>query len=169
MIAQIREAFPQIENCLITFNDIHKYIFEDNNLKQGVFVNGTDIHHLYVENRTNSDIHFIQNDDCVMINVRKGQCDYVIFNSRDFHFIDVKVASSLAGLSNHRKKAYSQIENTYKHYAELIDFPMNCLLHGLVCFPSKRRIVKPSESTKRKEFKTKYNIDLQISNYILFE
>ena len=169
MIAQIQGAFPQIANCLSTFNDIHKYIFENNQLGRGVFVNATDNHHLYIENRTNLNIHFIQNDDCVMIDVKGGQCDYIIFNSRDLHFIDVKVTLSVGRYSNHRKKAYCQIENTYKYYADRVQFSNDYLLFGLVCFPSRRRIVKSSALTKRKEFKTKYNIDLKEGNYILFE
>ena len=84
------------------------------------------------------------------------------FNSKDFHFVDVKVAKD--NIANHSKKAYLQIENTFKYYSNKIEFPENCLLHGLVCFPSKRRIIKPSQSTKRKEFKIKYKIDLKIGN-----
>ena len=101
-----------------------------------------------------------------MNNEKGGQCDYVVFNSIDLHFIDIKVAKD--GFANHKKKAYKQIENTFKFYDDKLDFPNDLLLHGLVCFPNKKRIIKPSESTKRKEFKTKYNIDLTIGNYILF-
>ncbi len=167
MIDLIKNVFPEIENCITTFDDKHIYVFEENNLKKGVFVNKFNISHLHIENKTNSNFHFIQNDDCVMSNVKGGQCDYVIFNSKDFHFVDVKVAKG--SIANHSKKGYSQIENTFKYYSNKIIFSENCLLYGLVCFPSKRRIIKSSESTKRKEFKLKYKIDLKIGNYILFE
>lgn len=167
MIAVIQEFFSNVEKCLSLINDKHSYIFEDNELKKGVFVSKTEPKHLHVENSTNNPIYFLHNDDCVMNNVKGGQCDYVIFNSLDFHFIDIKVAKD--GFANHKKKAYKQIENTFKFYENKIDFPNNLALHGLVCFPNKKRIIKPSESTKRKEFKTKYNIDLTIGNFILFE
>lgn len=167
MIFLIQSAFPQIQTCLSTFTDSHLFIFEDNELNRGIFVSDSELNHLHIENKTNSHVYFIQNDACVMNNIRNGQCDYVIFNSNDFHFIDVKVAKD--GFSNHRKKAYSQIENTYKYYSDRLNFPNDCLLYGLVCFPSKRRIIKSSSSTKRKEFKTKYKIDLKEGNYILFE
>jgi hypothetical protein len=167
MIDLITEAFPEIDNCLSVFTAKHSFVYEDNELKKGVFVSDFQPKHLHIENKTNSNFHFIQNDDCIMNNVKGGQCDYVIFNSKDFHFVDVKVAKD--NFANHRKTAYSQIENTFKYYSNKIDFPENCLLYGLVCFPSKRRIIKSSESTKRKEFKIKYKIDLKIGNYILFE
>ena len=167
MIHLIEDAFPEIQECLSSFKEKHIYVFENNELKKGVFVANTQPKHLHIENKTNSNYHFVQNDDCVMHNVKGGQCDYVIFNSKDFHFVDVKVAKD--NIANHSKKAYLQIENTFKYYLSKIDFPSNCFLHGLVCFPSKRRIVKSSESSKRKEFKIKYSIDLKIANYILFE
>ena len=103
-----------------------------------------------------------------MINVKYGQCDYVVFNSNDFYFVDVKDSKSPSRKSNHRKKAYDQIENTYKFYSEEIDFS-KINLFALVCFSSTRRIIKSSESTKRKEFKMKYKIDLKEENYILFD
>lgn len=167
MIDLIYEAFPEIENCLSEIINKHLFVFEDNALKKGVFVSDSEPKHLHIENKSNSNFHFIQNDDCVMNYEKGGQCDYIIFNSNDFHFIDVKVAKS--GLANHRKKAYNQIENTFKYYSKKIDFSNSLTLHGLVCFPSKRRIVNASESSKRKEFKSKYNIDLKIGNYILFD
>ncbi len=167
MINLIQDAFPEIQNCLSVFNEKHIYVFENNELKKGIFVANTQPKHLHIENKTNSNFHFIQNDDCVMHNVKGGQCDYVIFNSKDFHFVDVKVAKD--NIANHSKKAYLQIENTFKYYSNKIDFPENYLLNGLVCFPSKRRIIKPSQSTKRKEFKVRYKIDLKVGNYILLE
>ena len=168
MINQIQEVFPRINTCLSTLNNNHTFIFEDNELKRGVIVSDNQKYHLHIENKSNSYFYFIQNDDCVMINIKNGQCDYVVFNSNDFYFIDVKDSKNSSRKSNHRKKAYDQIENTYKFYSEEIDFS-KINLFGLVCFPSKRRIIKSSESTKRKEFKTKYKIDLKEENYILFD
>ncbi len=172
MIAQVQEFFPNIvENlCLTSINNKHTFVFEDNQQNKGVFVSDKDTYHLYIENKTNDYFHFLQNDGCIMNNIEGGQCDYVIFNSKDFHFIDVKVTiSKSADFTNHRKKAYNQIENTYKHYSNKLNFPNDLLLYGLVCFPSRRRIIKSSSLIKKKEFKVKYNIDLNEGNYILFE
>ena len=166
MINQIQEVFPNIDSCQSILNGNHTFIFEDNELNKGVFVSDKEKYHLHIENKTKTSFHFIQNDDCVMINVKGGQCDYIIFDSKDFYLIDVKVAKG--NFSNHRTDAYSQIQNTYKFYSKKIDF-INTNMFGLVCFPSKRRIIKPSASTKRKEFKTRYKIDLKEGNYILFE
>lgn len=169
MIAQVQAAFPDIvENlCLTSINNKHTFVFEDNKQNKGVIVSDQDNYHLHIENNTNDYFHFLQNDGCVMKNIKGGQCDYVAFNSKDFYFIDAKIAKG--NFSNHRKEAYNQIENTYKHYSDKINFPKDYFLTGMVCFPSKRRIVQSSKSTKRKEFKVKYNIDLREGNYILFE
>lgn len=169
MIDQIREVFPNIteEVCLNSINNKHTFVFEDIDNGKGIFVSDKDLYHLHIENNSNDFFHFLQNDNCVMKRIRGGQCDYVIFNQREIHFTDVKVAKG--NFQNHRKDAYSQIENTYKYYSDKIVFSNNILLYGLVCFPSKRRIVQSSKSTKRKEFKINYNIDLKEGNYILFE
>lgn len=167
MIELIKASFPEIDSCIHIKTEKHSFIFEDNNLNKGIFVTDLQPKHLHIENKSNNNFYFIQNDDCVMKNIRGGQCDYIIFNSSNFHFIDVKVAKG--NFSDHSSTAYKQIENTFKYYSKKIDFSVDILLYGLVCFPNKRRIVKSSESTKKKEFKTKYRIDLKVGNYILFE
>ena len=165
MINQLREAFPQIEvNCLTTIIDKHTFVFEN---EKAFFVSDRDKYHLHIENKTNTLFYFIQNDDCIMKKVKGGQCDYVICNDQSFYFTEIKVATG--NLSNHRKEAYSQLENTFKFYSKIIDFSTIENLNALVCFPSQRRIINASASSKRKEFKIKYRLNLQIGNYISFE
>jgi hypothetical protein len=165
MINQLREAFPQIEvDCLTTITDKHTFVFE---AEKAVFVSDRDKHHLHIENKTNTPFYFIQNDDCVMKTVKGGQCDYVICNNQNIYFTEIKVATG--NLANHRKDAYSQLENTFKYYSNLIVFTTIESLNALVCFPSPRRIVKASASTKRKEFKVKYRLNLKEGNYISFD
>jgi hypothetical protein len=165
MINLLREAFPQIEiDCLTTINDKHTFVFE---AEKALFVTDKEKHHLHIENKTNEEFYFIQNDDCIMKKVRGGQCDYVICNNQSIYFTELKVATG--NLANHRKDAYSQLENTFKYYSNLIDFSTIENLNALVCFPSTRRIVKASTSTKRKEFKVKYRLNLKEGNYISFD
>jgi hypothetical protein len=165
MINQLQETFPQIEiDCLTTITVKHTFVYE---AEKAVFVSDRDKHHLHIENKTNTHFYFIQNDDCVMKTVKGGQCDYVICNNQSVYFTEIKVATG--NLANHRKEAYSQLENTFKYYSKLIDFATIEDLNALVCFPSPRRIVKASASTKRKEFKIKYRLNLKEGNYILFD
>ena len=167
MIDQFVQVFPQINNCLSVCKDKHTYIFENNETKKGDFVSAKDKYHLHIENKTKFQYYFLQNDNCMMINVKNGQCDYLVFNTKEVYFTEIKVAKG--NLSNHRKEAYNQIENTFKFYSNEITFSNEFILNALVCFPSKRRITGASKSTKRKEFKVNYNIDLKEGNYILFE
>lgn len=165
MINQLREAFPNIEvDCLKSISDKHTFVFE---AEKRIFVTGKDKYHLHIENKTDTEYYFIQNDDCVMKTVKGGQCDYVICNNESVCFTEIKVAKG--NMANHRKEAYNQLENTFKFYSNLIDFTSIESLNALVCFPTPRRIIKASESSKRKEFKVKYNLNLQVGNYILFE
>lgn len=164
MIQNLRKAFPGIEkNCLKIINDKHTFVFEADEV---LFVSSKDVWHLHIEDKSKSDFYFIQNDNCIMKTVKGGQCDYVICNNQEVFFTEVKVAKG--NQANHRKDAYSQLENTYKHYSNLIDFEAYSL-NAVVCFPTKRRIVKASASTKRKEFKDSYKLNLIESNYILFD
>ncbi len=169
MIDQIQTVFPHIvENiCLSSINNKHTFVFEDNQQNKGVIVTDKDNYHLHIENKTNNYFYFLQNDGCIMSNVKGGQCDYIVLNSNSLHFVDAKIAKG--NYSRHRKDAYKQIENTYRHYSEKINFPEDYNLFAMVCFPSKRRIVQSSKSTKRKEFKIKYSVNLNEGNYILFE
>ncbi|PIF33220.1 hypothetical protein CLU81_3801 [Flavobacterium sp. 9] len=164
MILHLKEAFPGIEsNCLKTISDKHTFVFEAENV---LLVSSKESWHLHIENKLNTDFYFIQNDNCVMKTVKGGQCDYVICNNQEVFFTEVKVAKG--NQANHRKDAYLQLENTFKHYSKLINFKPYSL-NAVVCFPSRRRIVKASASTKRKEFKDSYKLNLIEGNYISFE
>jgi hypothetical protein len=166
MIQHLRGAFPDIEakNCLKTITNKHTFVFESETV---LFVSSKEPWHLHIENKSIAEFYFIQNDDCVMKTVKGGQCDYVICNNQNIFFIEVKVAKG--NQANHRKDAYSQLENTFKYYSNLIDFGNSYNLNAVVCFPNKRRIVRSSKSTKRKEFKDSFKLNLIESNYISFE
>ena len=79
---EILEIFPHIiENgCLIELPQKHTFVFEDEKIQKGRFVQANEDFHLHIENQTNQQLIFIQNDDCVMKRVKGGQCDYLIFN-----------------------------------------------------------------------------------------
>jgi hypothetical protein len=118
MIQSLKKAFPDIEaNCLKTIKDKHTFIFEADPV---LFVKAKEPWHLHIENKLKTEFYFIQNDDCVMKKVKGGQCDYVICNNKDVFFTEVKVAKG--NQANHRKDAYSQLENTFKYYSKLMDF-----------------------------------------------
>lgn len=169
MIHQIREAFPNIEeNCLTIITEKHTFVFEDSNSKKGVFVNANEKHHLHIQNNINSQYHFIQNDDCVMKSVKGGQCDYVIFNDFCVYFTEIKATKE--NLSVRRKEGLKQLENTIKFYLKKIESINLESKNAIICFDNNKRIApQASVSTKRKEFKNKYQINLQEGNYILFD
>lgn len=169
MMDQILEAFPQIEeNCLTIITDKHTFVFEDPKLKKGVFVNAKEKYHFHIQNNTNSPFNFIQNDDCVMKSVKGGQCDYVILNDHCVYFTEIKATNE--NLSIRRTKGIKQLENTIKFYLKKIDSINLDSKNAIICFDNHKRIApQASVSSKRKEFKNKYQIDLHEGNYILFD
>lgn len=170
MIAVIQKAFPEIQErgCITEINEKHLYVIEDQTTKKAKFVSKTAENHLHVENSCSFPYYFIQNDACVMQFEDAKQCDYVIFNKLDFYFYEIKVTENNKTKNNHKLNAYKQLESTYKFYNDKLSFS-NIISHAIIVFPSKRRIIQTSKSTKRKEFKVKYKIDLREGNYIIFE
>lgn len=167
MIDKLKQLFPQLDACITICKNKNTYIFENELTKKGEFVSKEEKHHLHIENNINSQLCFVQNDNCIMINVKNGQCDYLVFNTKELYFIEVKVTKD--NLSKYKRKAYKQIENTFKFYSNHLSFSNELKINALVCLPYKSNIIQPSKSTKRKEFKVNYNIDLKEGNYILFE
>lgn len=147
--------------------DIHLYLTIQT-LKRGIFVSAKDKYHLHLEKKHTKDLNFIQNDDCVMKSFKGGQCDYIIFDSKTVYFHEIKATKE--NLSNRRKDALKQLENTIKFYFEKELFINYENKNALITFDNNKRIApQASKSTKRKEFKVKYNVNLDEGNYILFE
>lgn len=167
MIQEIEQNVPNIrENgCISELNDKHSFLLDT---EDGVkLVGGKDTSHLHVEKTNPTHVHMIQNDNCVMITAKGGQCDLLLLNEHKLYFTEIKGTQDHR--RNHRRTAYKQIENTFKFYSKFIDFPTDYILNALVCFQSKRRIVQASASTQKKNFKVNYNINLSEGNYIKFE
>ncbi|NJM80324.1 MAG: hypothetical protein HC854_13230 [Flavobacterium sp.] len=97
-----------------------------------------------------------------------GQCDFIIFDNETVVFSEIKATKE--NLSNRRKEALKQLENTIKFYFKKELFINHEKKNALITFDNNKRIApQASKSTKRKEFKVKYNVNLDEGNYILFE
>ena len=172
MIVEFNDIFVGTDSCVNEIVDKHKFILEDDTLMKGVFVNANELHHIHIENKILENYFFVQNDDCVMKSISGGQCDYVIFNSKNIHFVEVKATNQ--NLKTHKQKLYKQLENTFKFYKDFLEkFEMK---FALVCFEhknqngyTKRKVPQSSLSEKKVLFKTNYNVDLFEGNYISFE
>lgn len=172
MIASLLEFFSSRETCVTEISNKHSFVYEHPDLKKGVFVKANEIHHIHIQNELDINYFFIQNDDCVMINEKGGQCDYVIFNNVKLHFVEVKATDS--NLKVHKQKMYKQLENTFKFYKFFLEKFENRF--ALACFENinhrgytKRKIPQSSKSEKKLLFKMKYNIELLEGNYIKFD
>lgn len=170
MIDDLLSSFPNIisNGCLKNIENEDSYIFENTEIKQGVFVTVNQKYHLHVQKTSNRNLYFIQNDDCVMNSDDGKQCDYILFNDNTVFFCEIKATNK--NLSKRRKEALKQIENTIKFYFKKELFINHERKNALITFDNKKTIApQASKSTKRKEFKVKYDVNLDEGNYILFE
>lgn len=167
MIQEIEAIIPNIKegNCIKELNNRHHFLLDTEN--GFILVRDIDFYQLHVEKTNQTRVYIIQNDNCVMIDAKGGQCDLLLLNKYKLYLVEIKGTQD--NKSNHRRKAYKQIENTYKFYSSYLNFPKDYILNALVCFKNKRRIVQASASTQKKIFKVKYNINLVEGNYILFD
>lgn len=162
--------FPNIINdgCINEIFEKHSFIFDDSITKKGIFVSAKDKFHLHIEKKHFDVLKFIQNDNCIMKSNNGKQCDFVIFDNEIICFSEIKATKE--NLSNRRREALLQIENTVKFYFEKGLFINYQFKKALITFDNNKRIApQASKSTKRKEFKVKYNVDLDEGNYLLFE
>ncbi|WP_288244295.1 hypothetical protein [uncultured Chryseobacterium sp.] len=113
MIDNFITVFSGKELCINEISEKHKFVYDHPVLKKGIFVNGDEVFHVHIENDGKENYHFVQNDECVMLSVKGGQCDFVLFNSDVIHFVEVKATND--NLSTHKKKIYKQLENTFKY------------------------------------------------------
>lgn len=172
MIDSFLTDFPDKLTCSQEVLDKHIFIYDDPVLKKGTFVNADESFHVHIQNERSGSYYFIQNDECIMLSVKGGQCDFVLFNKETIHFIEVKATND--NLSTHKKKVYKQLENTFRYYRDFLEnFEFR---FALACFESvnskgytKRKIPQSSKSEKKVLFKLKYNIELLEGNYIRLE
>jgi hypothetical protein len=163
MISEFKSIFKDKSTCLIEINDNVLYIAEEK--KFAKFVGKDDDFHFKVVNENSIKYHFIQNDDCVMKSFKGGQCDWIITHENTFIFIENKENLKIKSTSKNQNKAYKQLINTHIFYSSKLNFT-NKNIKAVITL-SKMKVSNTSHSTKRAEFKEKYNIDLlPIQNFI---
>lgn len=140
----------------------------ENEKNKGVLVNGTDEYHLAISNPRKTEIYLIQNEECVMHSKDGKQCDWILLNKDELYFIENKKVKNKSRKRNAKNEAYKQFESTFSFYSKAILRLGDKNLFAIVCFPSKLRVPSSSESTKKKEFRRKYNINLLVQNFIEF-
>lgn len=84
MIDSFLTDFPDKLTCSQEVLDKHIFIYDDPVLKKGTFVNADESFHVHIQNERSGSYYFIQNDECIMLSVKGGQCDFVLFIKKLF-------------------------------------------------------------------------------------
>ncbi|WP_455756122.1 hypothetical protein [Sulfurimonas sp.] len=105
-------------NCLETINDKHFFIQDGNNQEAAFIIdkNGQ----FEVINSTHEEIKFLAVDDCIDFGVDTQKCDCIVFNDKDFCFIELKTLQSdkATTKTKRRKKAEEQLRSTINHFSD---------------------------------------------------
>lgn len=141
---------PEISKCYINLN----------NLTEGNF---------NVLNTNSKDINFLAIDKCIFHDTDDFQkCDFGLFTSSEFTFVEIKSPNGLKGRFNLRQKAYKQLESTIQQFQlnNFLNSFVNLKLEAIVCFICKKSYpARTSSSFDRvKYFIDNYNVRLNEGN-----
>jgi hypothetical protein len=122
---------------------------------------------LTVKNDLQKQIHFVKTDKC-LIEKEISKCDCLLFDDKQFFFVEIKNSSTGSRKSN-RVKAVSQLKSTIDLLIEKNIELKEYKTTALICFKSNYpRIIQASKNLSRAFFMEQYNIYLDEGNEIVF-
>ena len=124
-----------------------------------------------VTNPSEKPINFLAIDKCLISedNEDEKKCDCAVFDEKEFHFVEIKTAST-ASRSKRRVKAFEQLKHTIGLFKSKIDFT-NYDVFAMVCIGCK--VIYPRSTSshmgRRMEMSMRYNVKFVEGNMIPFE
>ena len=125
MIDAIRAIYPQADpnGCLQTLTDKVFFVFDTEQKRCIVHTDASSKKHFTVENPTERAVHFLAIDKCLFSDgVRLKRCDFAVFDSKTFCFIEVKETSKDGQRSEYNRDAKSQLKATIQNFQEQLAF-----------------------------------------------
>ena len=66
------------------------YIYDDNIANKPLFLKEDEKWNLKIENKSENNVNFFQNDGCLMTQNELKKCDWLCYFKNDFYFIEAK-------------------------------------------------------------------------------
>ncbi len=122
---------------------------------------------LTVKNELQKQIHFVKTDKC-LIEKDISKCDCLLFDDKQFFFVEIKNSSTGSRKAN-RVKAVGQLKSTIDLFIENNIELKEYKTTALICFKSiYPKIIQASQNSSRAFFMEQYNINLAEGNEIVF-
>lgn len=125
MIDAIKATFPQTETngCLQTLTDKVVFVLDTEQKRCIVHTDTNSKKHFTVENPTERAVHFLAIDKCLFSDdVRLKRCDFAVFDSKTFCFVEVKETNRDIQRSEYNRDAKVQLKATIQNFQEQLAF-----------------------------------------------
>ncbi len=172
MIDKINNAFPDCiqNNCLSIVNHAAFKVFDRESACCftciAPFPNS--LCFFTVENNTAKPLNFLAIDRCLIIDDDNKKCDCAVFNDNEFHFVEIKTAST--GVRGKRRRtAFEQLKNTIDVFYGKMDFS-GLNVFAMICIgcANVRPRTTSSQIARAVELSNTYGIKLVEGNIIPF-
>ncbi len=161
MIKQLIDSYPNITSnrCLKVENS--NFFIEDRDKKITIFYKESEAKSQFfkITNKTQKKTRFLAVDNCIFLDKDGKRCDSIIFNNKEFLFIELKKINK-SNANRSMKMAIKQLQSTIKDFTTRINFS-NYNLEAYVCI-GKRGIPRNNATSKAEKvnFMIDYNVKL---------
>ncbi len=106
------------ENCHYPLTKGEYFIYDDNKNNKPLFLTEDAIWNLKILNASETNVHFFQNDNCLMTNNQLKKCDWICVFQNEFYFIEAKDVANAARRKKQRRDAVEKFEATISYFFE---------------------------------------------------
>ncbi len=143
------------------------YIYDDDINNKPLFCKVDEKWNLNIINKSNINVDFFQNDECLMTNKNLKKCDWIIIFKDEFYFIeakDVKIKQRSKAKKNAEKKFEVTIPYFLNLYPEIEEMKIKVILN----LRSTSNLTSSADKNRRNRYNVNYNTKYIETNSLTF-
>ena len=152
--------------CHFSLKKGNYYIYDDNIKNKPLFLNENEKWNLLIINNSEKQVHFFQNDGCLMKQNDLKKCDWICAFENNFYFIEAKDVK-LKKRNSERKDAVEKFMCTIPYYLNLYPIIKKMQIHVIINFRSPK-ITSASNKARQTYFDENYNAKYKETNRLEF-
>ncbi len=143
------------------------YVYDDDINNKPLFCNEDENWNLKIINKSNINVDFFQNDNCLMTDNNLKKCDWILIFKDEFHFIEAKDVKTKQR-SKARKNADKKFEITIPYFTKLHPEIIKMKKHVVLNFKSNSNITRAADKAKQSYYSETYNAKYKETNKLNF-
>ena len=156
------------EDCHYLLKKGEYFIYDDDKNNKPLFLNEDDIWNLKINNDSEINVNFFQNDNCLMTDNKLKKCDWICVFNNELYFIEAKDINKPSRRKIERRDAVEKFNTTISYFSKTYPNLKEMSLFVIMNFRSSK-ITRAANKARESYFDETFNAKYIETNHLDFK